>query len=142
MTSTNCNFCSKYQVELSAGKTKLLLFSPKETDLTKYYQLISPIHIGDTNIEFVNFAEHVGVTRSLSGIMPHLHQRISSHKRALTSILSSGMSRSHRANPLASLKGDQSEMDVLSQHVKTTTENLLKLHSRTPESFVFLISGA
>ena len=30
---------------------------------------------------------------------------------------------------------------MLSHHVKTTTENLLKLHKKTPEPFIFLISG-
>ena len=34
------------------------------------------------------------------------------------------------------------EIDVLSQHVKTTTENLLKLYPKTPESFIFLVSGS
>ena len=69
------------------------------------------------------------------------------------------MSRRHRANPIASLKAEsifgspvlfsgmaaliltKSEIEVLSQHVKNTTENLLKLHRKTPASFVFLISG-
>ena len=35
----------------------------------------------------------------------------------------------------------QSESSILSQHVKETTENLLKLHSKTPEPVVFFLAG-
>ena len=153
------NYCSKYQVELSASKTKLLAFSSKDTDYTKYCDLVSPIQLGSTNIKFVNIAEHVGIMRSTSGNLPHIQQRIASHKKSLGSILYSGLSRRHRANPLSSLKAEKTfcspvlfsgvgaliltkpERDVLSSYVKTTTENLLKLHPKTPEPFVFLISG-
>ena len=44
----------------------LLLFSPSETDYVKYARLLSPITIGDTPIQFVDTAEHVGVLRSVS----------------------------------------------------------------------------
>ena len=152
-------YCAKYQVELSAGKTKLLAFAAKETDYTKYCKLVSPIHVGATDVKFVSTAEHVGVTRSPSGNLPHIQQCISSHKKKLGMVLSSGMSRRHRANPLASLKAEQiygtpvlfsgvgalsltkPEVDVLSHHVKETTQGLLKLHPKTPEPFIFLISG-
>ena len=33
------NYCSKYQVELSASKTKLLVFSPKNSDYADYASL-------------------------------------------------------------------------------------------------------
>ena len=83
LTNLSLNYCSKYQVELSASKTKLLVFSSKETDYTRYCKLISPIQMGATNIEFVSTAEHVGIIRSTSGNLPHIQQRICSHKRAL-----------------------------------------------------------
>ena len=73
------NFCSKYQVELSASKTKLLVFSPKNSDYADYCKLVAPIQMGDTPIEFVDHAEHVGIIRSTSGNLPHIQQRISSH---------------------------------------------------------------
>ena len=153
------NYCSKYQVELSASKTKLLVFSSKDTDYVKYWKVVSPIHLGPTNIKFVNVAEHVGVTRSTSGNLPHIQQRIASHKKSLCGILYAGLSRRHRANPLSSLKAESTfcspvlfsgvgslilsrpEIETLSSYVKTTIENLLKLHPKTPEPFVFLISG-
>ena len=153
------NYCSKYQVELSATKTKLLVYSAKETDYVKYCRLVSPIQLGSTNLEFVNVAEHVGVMRSPAGNLPYIQQRIASHKRSLWSILQSGMSRRHRANPLSSLQAERTfcspvlfsgvaalilsrtEKDSLISYVKTTTQNLLKLHPKTLEPFVFLISG-
>ena len=152
-------YCEKHQVKLSAGKTKLLVYSDNNTDYIKYSKLLSPLHIGDTPIEFASSADHVGVVRAVSGNLPHIHQRILSHKRALAKILSMGLSRRHRANPVAALRAEtifatpilfsgiasliltKQEKSILAQHVKTTTENLLKLHSKTPEPVVFFLAG-
>ena len=102
--------------------------------------------MGSTDIKFVNTAEHVGIIRSTSGNLPHIQQRIASHKKNLGSILYAGMSRRHRANPLSSLRAEKTfclpvlfsgmgaliltkpEKDIISFYVKSTTENLLKLH--------------
>ena len=73
-------YCKKHQVQLSAEKTKLVLYNKTETDYTKYARLLSPLYIDDT-------AEHVGVLRSVSGNLPHILQRILCHKRALGQIL-------------------------------------------------------
>ena len=153
-------YCKKHQVQLSAGKTKLLLFSKTETDYTKYARLLSPLHIEDTRIPYADTAEHVGVLRSVSGgNLPHILQRIVSHKRALGQVLCMGLSRRHRSNPIASLRAEnifatpvlysgiasliltKHESDILAQHVKNTTENLLKLHPKTPEPVVFFLAG-
>ena len=152
-------YCEKHQVQLSAGKTKLLVFSNQESDYIHYWKLISPLHIGDTTIEFATAAEHVGVVRSVTSNLPHVHQRILCHKRALAKILSMGMSRRHRANPAAALRAElifatpilfsgmaslllnQTEIMTIAQHVKETTERLLKLHPRTPEPVVFFLAG-
>ena len=99
-------YCKKQQVQLSAAKTKLLVFFRHETDYVKYVKLLSPLQIGDVPIEFVNTAEHVGVLRSVSGNLPHIHQRIVNHKGSLAKILSMGMSRRHRANPIAALRAE------------------------------------
>ena len=133
------DFCRKYQVQLSVGKTKLLMYSRRETDYTKYAKMLSPIHIGETPIPFVNTAEHVGVLRAVSDNLPYIYQRISYHKKAL----SMGMARKHRANPIASLRAEivfatpvlysgmaslllsRSEIDILAQHVKK--KNISKL---------------
>jgi hypothetical protein len=47
------DYCAKYQVELSAVKTKLLAFSHTDSDYVKYVKLVSPVHIGDVKIPFV-----------------------------------------------------------------------------------------
>ena len=56
-------YCRKYQVTLSAAKTKLLVFLKSSSDLLTYSKLFNPIQIGDTKIEFASNAEHVGVTQ-------------------------------------------------------------------------------
>ena len=153
------SYCKKYQVELSAVKTKLLCYSPGDSDYVKYAKMVNPIHIEDTRIPFVDSAEHVGVIRSTLGNLAHIHQRLVSHKKSLGAILFTGMSRRHRANPLASIRAEKifgaptlfsgmaslilnkGETDILSHHVKQTVEGLLKLHPKTPEPVVFLLSG-
>ena len=99
-------YCQKHQVQLSPGKTKLLIFSKEDTDALKYVKAMSPIRIGDTRIEFADTAEHVGILRSTSGNLPHIHQRIVNHKKSLAQILSMGLSRRHRANPVAALRAE------------------------------------
>ena len=112
-----------------------------------------------TPIPFATTAEHVGVLRSVNGNLPHIHQRMVSHKRALAKILSMGMAKRHRANPLASLRAEcifaapvlysgiasllisKSESDILSSHVKETFSRLLKLHPKTPSPVVFFLAG-
>ena len=41
-------YCKKHRVQLSASKTKLIVFSKQETDYVKYAKLLSPLHIGNT----------------------------------------------------------------------------------------------
>ena len=159
LLNLSLSYCSKYQVQLSATKTKLLCYSPNESDYIKYVKLISPLHIDMTRIPFVDSAEHVGVMRSTHGNLPHIHKKIVSHKKSLGAILFSGLSRRHRSNPLASIRAERifgapvlfsgmsslilskSESDIIASHVKTTIEGLLKLYPRTPEPVIFLISG-
>ena len=152
-------FCEKHHVQLSASKTKLLAFDKHQTKYVKYSKLISPLHINQIPIPFASTAEHVGVLRSVDGNLPHIHQRMVNHRRSLAQILSMGMAKRHRANPLATLRAEtifstpvlysgmasllmsKSEVDILSRHVKVTTENLLKLHPKTPEPVVFFLAG-
>ena len=153
------NYCEKYQVELSTVKTKLLAFITTETDYSKYVKLLSTIHIGETNIPFTDSAEHVGIIRSVYGNLPHIHQRLVNHKRALNGIMFMGMSRRHRANPLAGIRAEKifgspvlfsglaslilskPEVGVISHHVKETVQNLLKLYNNTPDVVIFFVSG-
>jgi hypothetical protein len=71
MTSPNFNTFSnypgtRYQVELSTVKTKLLAFSPANCAAANYFKLITPVHIGNPTIPFVQSAEHVGVLKQLT----------------------------------------------------------------------------
>ena len=152
-------YCQKHQVQLSAGKTKLLVFSKSVTDYVKYSKLLMPLHIGDLPIKFATSAEHVGVLRDVAGNLPHVHQRMVSHRGALAKILCMGLARKHRANPLASLRAEtifatpvlysgmaslfltKTEISTLAQYVKETTERLLKLYPKTPEPVVFFLAG-
>ena len=69
------------------------------------------------------------------------------------------MSRRHRANPLAGIRAEKifgspvlfsglaslilskPEVEIISHHVKETTQNLLKLYSNTPDVVIFFVSG-
>ena len=97
--------------------------------------------------------------RSPEGNLPHIHQRLVSHRKALGAILFTGMSRRHRANPLAAIRAEKifvspvllsglpsiilnkGEIKLISAHVKQTLEGLLKLHPKTPEPVIFFTLG-
>ena len=55
------------------------------------------------------------------------------HSEQIKSVLYSG---------LASLILNKQETDIINQHVKETVQNLLKLHQKTPEPFIFFIAGS
>ena len=159
LLNLSLSYCERYQVKLSTNKTKLLCYTPNETDYTKYAKILSPININMERIPFVETAEHVGVMRATQGNLPHIHKKIVSHRKSLGAILSAGLARRHRANPLASIRAERifatpvlfsgmaalilkkSETDILTSHVKQTLEGLLKLHKKTPAPFIYLISG-
>ena len=119
-----------------------------------------PITIGDSTIEFVDVAEHVGIVRSVDGNLPHILNRISAHRKALHAVLPAGLARAHRGNPIAALRVEKlygvpvllsgtaslvlkkSEVSILTQHYKNTLQNLLKLHDRTPDSVVYFLAGS
>jgi len=91
--------------------------------------------------------------------MPHILNRISSHKKALASIGCAGMSLSQRVNPAANLRihtlyavpilysGVASlvlkpkEFHTLANHYKTTLQQLQRLHEKTPRGVVYLLAG-
>ena len=77
------NYCAKYQVTLSPGKTKLLGFG-ENNDALKYAKLINPVNIDNKEIPFVESAEHVGVVRSVTGNLPLIHERIVKNKKEIS----------------------------------------------------------
>ena len=141
--------------------TRRQVFAPaKLQQSVDYWSLTSPFSIDNKNINFVDSAEHVGIIRSVSGNQPHILKRITSHKRSLSAVLSSGLARHHRANPASSLRTENlyglpvlmsgvasltlldSEIDTLAHHYKCTLEGLLNVHKKTPDPFVFFMSGS
>ena len=133
--------------------------SSPDNYLVKYAKLITTITVGDTPVEFVNEAEHVGVLRSSAGNLPNLLERIASHKKALSAVSSAGLARSHRGNPAASIRVHQlyatpvllsglaslvlteTEVKIIDTHYKNTVQNLQRLHQNTPRGVVFLLAG-
>ena len=91
--------------------------------------------------------------------MPHILQRIASHKNDLSAVCSAGMARGHRGNPAASLRVHQlhatpvllsgmaslvlskAETKVVDTHYKCTIQRLQRLHPNTPRAVVFFMAG-
>lgn len=153
-------YCSNYRVKLVPSKTKLLpVFSKKHSEIIEYSRLINPIKIAGEKVEFVEQANHVGVTRCSTNNLTNIHQRITAHKKSLAAVTSAGLARGHKSNPAASLRVHQlyavpvlfsglaslvlnkKEKDILEKHYKDTIQNLQKLHAGTPRSVVYLLAG-
>ena len=155
-------YCSTFHVELVPEKTKLLGFSPaRNTHSVFFSEIVNPISIQGTKINFDTLAEHVGVIRTPNnGNMSHIIARISAHRRAVQSVLHCGMARSHRGNINAALRLEKiygapvllsgcaslvlstAEMSTLNSHYRTVTRQILRLPKTTPECFVMLASGS
>ena len=148
-------YCSAFHVELVPEKTKLLGFSPPGKDHAVFLaQIVNPISIQGSKIEFDSQAEHVGVIRTpKNGNMSHILGRISAHRRAVQSILHCGMARSHRGNIAAGLRLEKiygapvllsgcaslvlstAEMSTLHSHYRTMIRQILRLPKKHPRVF-------
>ena len=155
-------YCRKYKVEMSPEKTKLQVFSPPSLNsYTTYMKAINYLNINGIPLTFTNATEHVGIIRSPEAQnLPHILQRISSHKRSMGAVLSAGIARSHRVNPAACLRTEklyglpvflsglgslylqESDLKILAQHYKETLQGLQKLYQLTPEPVVFFLGGS
>ena len=97
-------YCNKYRVALVPAKTKLLGYAnPKQQHLLEMAKLSNPIKINGQPVKFASEAEHVGVTRNVSGNIPHIMNRIAAYKTAMGSVLSAGLAKEHQGNPAAGL---------------------------------------
>ena len=155
------SYCQKYQVEICAEKTRLQVFHPasmavKDLNFSSY----NPITINNVAIPFSDKAEHVGVIRSCWGNMPAIISRVTAHKKALASVLFSGLAKGHRANPAPSIKIErlyaspvllsglgslvlsEKEISVIEQHVRETIRCLMRLHDRTPRCVTYFLAGS
>ena len=97
--------CSKSNVELCPGKTKLQVLATKKMRRhVDYLKHFSPVNLNGTRLDFCDSAEHVGILRSINGNLPNIYERIFSHKKALAAVLYTGVAKQHRANPAAGLR--------------------------------------
>ena len=92
--------------------------------------------------------------------MPNILARLSARTRAIMAILPTGMARSHRGNPTASLRLEllygtsvllsgleglvlnDSETGIIHHHHKTNLESLQRLLPATPECVVMFLAGS
>ena len=153
-------YCEKFNVKLVPSKTKLLGYSAANKDyLLDHAKLINSVTINKVPVNFTDEFEHVGVTRNISGNLPHIMNRIAEHKRGMNFALSAGLARSHSGNPAASLRVHQlygvpklfsglaslvlskQEIRVVDGYYQQVVQNLQRLHGKTPRCFVFLMAG-
>ena len=154
-------YCAKYHVTLAPEKTKLVAFAaPHHQHLVDYQKMVSPIKIDDIDIEFATSAEHVGIVRSVDGNLPHILDRICSHRGKLFSLLPAGLSRKRNANPAAAIRIENiyalpsllsgvgslvlstEELRIMNNHYKNTLQMLVKLHDKTPVEVILFLSGS
>ena len=156
------SYCRRQHVELVPEKTKLLVWTPNsqkmQTDLLK---LSCPITVGNKQIEYSFSADHVGVVRSTEGgNMPHIIDRISAHKRAISMFLHSGAAYKHNAkissslslerlygtsvlfSGVASLVLNGKELSILSKHHRNMLCRIQKLPLNTPECVIYFLAGS
>ena len=155
------DFCSKYHVSLSPGKTKLqVMYTRDMKNIVDHAVATNPISIDEAKIDFAEVAEHVGLLRASSGNLPAILGRISAHNRALGAVLHAGMARGHRGSPAASIHADRvfgipvllsglaslvllkSELHLIDQHHKDVLRNLQRLLPATPRSVVYFLAGS
>ena len=145
-------------IELSAEKTKLQLFHSSFLDSASCE--FNPLKINEKSVPFTHKAEHVGIIRCVDGNGPAILDRITAHKKALASLLFTGIAKGHRANPvlgirvekiygtpvllsgIAALVLSKKEIDLIDHHYQETLRQLLRLHRNTPRCVLFFLSGS
>ena len=66
-------YCKFHHVTLRGDKTKLQVFSDFRSAMAAYYaRIVSPIMMEGKQVKFSEEVEHVGLTRSPSGNLPHI----------------------------------------------------------------------
>ena len=154
-------YCHKYKVTLVPSKTKLLCISKKQDHNTvDFFKMINPIELCHQSVIFSDKLEHVGITRSVTGNLVAISERITAQKRALGSLLTFGLARSHLGNPQAGLKVltiygtsvlfsgvsslylNKREVMTLNNQHNNNVRNIQRLFMGTPRSFYLLVGGS
>ena len=73
------------------------------SDVVRYAMITNPVRLNKKQIQFSINAEHVGISRSSTGNRVTILARITQHRKALHAVMHTGLARSHRSNPAASL---------------------------------------
>ena len=155
------HYCSRYNVELCPGKTKLQAIHPRHLSAeVAYLKEFSPVNVNGVKLKFYETAEHVGITRSVTGNLPNIVERISFHKKALGAVIRNGLAKQHCANPAARLKVEKiygspvlrsglgslclikPEENLLNHHYVEMLGNLLRLLPKTPLPVVYFLAGS
>ena len=153
-------YCQHHHVKLQGDKTKLQVFSDFRSDMAAYYaKLVSPIRMEGKLINFTQEVQHVGLTRSPSGNLPHILGRFEAHRKVLAGLLPVGLAHGHNGNPsasllihnlyaipvlysgLAALVLKSTEISLLDQFLKKTVQRLMKLMDKTPACVVAFLGG-
>ena len=121
---------------------------------------MNPLKINDNPIRLSSTAEHLGVVRSTEGNLPSLMSRFIAHKRAVASVLHTGLALGHRSNPasglrihdiyatpvlmsgLAALVLSDAEIKMIEQHYRDTLRSIMRLYPKTPRSVVYFLAGS
>ena len=122
--------------------------------------ITNPVRMNNKQIQFSINAEHVGILRSSTGNRVTILARITQHRKALHAVMHTGLARSHRSNPAASLAVaclyclpvllsglaplvmSKSEEALVENHQKETISNLQRLLPRTPAPVVYFLAGS
>ena len=148
--------CKKNMIDLSAEKTILQLYSKVPPDQNEF----NPLKIDGKSIPFSSRAVHVGIVRSIDGNESAILDRITAHRKALASILFTGLAKGHRANPMIGLRVEniyakpvllsgiaalvltKRDIDMIDHHYQETLRQLLRLHRKTPRSVIYFLAGS
>ena len=101
----------------------------------------------------------MGVVHSTHGSSPNILARLSAHKKAVFSLQPAGIAKAHWGNPAACVRVERlfglpvllsglatmvltnQEIGIVSGHFKRHMERILKVHSSTPDCFVWFLAG-
>ena len=101
----------------------------------------------------------MGIVPSVDGNGAAILDRITAHRKALASVLFTGMAKGHRANPTISIRVNNiygtpvllsgiaalvltaKEIDMIDSHFQETIRQLLRLHRNTSRCVLFFLAG-
>ena len=135
--------------------TKLQCFASSSVPITDY----NPLMIDSKSLPFSQRADQVRIVRSTEGNESAILDRISAHRKALSSVLYTCIAKGHRANPVIGIKVEKvyaapvllsglgalvltkKDIDTIDHHFQQTLLQLLRLHNSTPCCVIFFFAS-